>query len=187
MFEGDNTMGSAADYGSALLRDVSLRIDGSFQSLLPSWGYDNNADGIKTLLNSKGWIVEQVDNVSPGYFPGVSGFSYNVYAVVGSNYSDRQIQDQIRRDLSGYFNVTGVSTLSAPWTPVVNGGNLGTVNVYGGSSQPTANYAGPVPPAGTTVSTGSSGVLSNLGLGLGISTPIAIAGGALLLVLLLKK
>ena len=65
------------------------------------------------VLRSKNWIIEQVSYESGWTGPDV----YRIYAVVGNQYTDRQIQDQLRRDLAGYFNVSAVSTLSQPYTP----------------------------------------------------------------------
>lgn len=187
VFYNDNdTLGNAASYGSPYLRDVSVRIDGNFQSNLPAWGYDNNAEGIQTVLNSKGWIAEQVTNVSSGWFPGISGFSYEIFAVVGVNYTDREIQDNLRRDLSGFFNVTGISTTSSAYTPPT-----GTAYVPPGQTPPPVIYGTPTPGATPTPTQGTptsiDNFVSDFASGLGFSTPMILLGGAVLLVLIMKR
>lgn len=188
VFDHDETMGSAAEYGP-LFRDVSVRIEGNYQSTLPGWSIDNNAAGIKQTLNNKGWNVEQVTNVSSGWFPGISGFTYTIFAVVGRNYTDRQIQDQVTRDLTGFFNVSAISVISAPYVPTYDGGGLATVTVNG--TAPVANYGNSLPGASASIANqpgiGGGDFLSNLGLGVGVSTPIVVGGAALLLLLMLKR
>jgi len=183
IFDNDETLSGARDYdpSGALLRDVELRIDGRFQSNLPGWFSDNrNAAGIQAWLEGRGWIIERIANESTAWFPQQSAFNYRVFAIVGTNYSDRQIQDQLRRDLSGFFNVTGISTVSAPWA-----GQVGTVTIDGRDRTP-ANYQGQTPPAQTPAPAGSD-FLASLGSGLGISAPIALIGGGLLLILILRR
>lgn len=187
IFDNDQTLGDARTYdpSGTLLRDVELQIDGQF----PTPGLaDTNANGIRNTLNGKGWMVEQVTDLAANWFPGFSGYSYRVFAVVGTNFTDRQIQDQIRRDLVGFFNVSNVSTLSAPWTPpsgyVHNAGQIATVNV----PIPPANYQ-PILPATRNQPSAASGggFLDQLGFGLGISTPLVLVGVGIVALVILRK
>ena len=195
ILDDDGGLGNAADYDPSgqLLRDVIVQIDGSYQTTLPFGEPEHNADGIAEVLNSKGWLAESVSNVSTAWFPGLSHFSYRVYAVVGRQYSDSQIQNQIIRDLSGYFNVSGVSFLTAPY----NGFTRAAGSQYqpppntglppSNSGLPPANYGSSTPPAANPNAPGSNSAWSTFTSALGISTPIAIVGGGLLLILLLKE
>lgn len=181
----DGTLSGARDYdpSGALLRDVELRIDGRFQSNLSGWFSDNrNAAGIQAWLEGRGWIIERVANESTAWFPQQSAFNYRIFAIVATHYSDRTIQDQLRRDLSGFFNVTGISTVSPPWA-----GQVGTVTIDGRDRTP-ANYQAQTPPAATPPpGAAGSGFLDDFAKGLGISTPIALVGAGLLVVLLLRR
>ncbi len=182
IFENDNTLGDARDYDPSgqLLRDMTIRISGTQQSALSPV----SAAGIKAVLNGKGWLVEQVSHISDSWFPGVSGFTYRIYAVIGTSFSHSAIQTQIRRDLDGYFNVNGISIESdsySPQSPVPSSPSTPT---------PPINSNLPLPPAydpNNPPAAGSSGVLDNLGLGLGISTPIVLGVGALALILIMRR
>src|SRR5690606_367917 len=171
------------DPSGRLLRDVELQIDGFYQS---NYADSANAAGIKALLNSKGWLVEQVTNVSTAWFPGVSGFSYKVWAVVATSYSDRQVQDQIRRDLAGFFNVGAISILSAPYVPL-SGGNGGGNATYQETPKavPTATPSSASPSSNFPFP--QTDFWGNLGKGLGLSTPVVILGAAVLGLLILRK
>jgi len=167
------------DGSGKLLRDMVIRVSGYQQSSL----YPISADGLKDLLNSKGWIVEQVSNTSDSWFPGVSGFIYRVYAVVGTNYTDSEVTNQIRRDLDGYLSVSGVTIESGSYVPpsTVPVGNTHSANPQGGSSGiPPAT----VPNAGPSL---GSSFVNNFAQGLGVSTPVALLGGGLILLLILKR
>lgn len=183
-FFDDDTLSGARDYDptGALLRDVEIIINGNFQSIsMGILGLPNNAAGIKEYLEGKGWVIDHIGHESASWFPGLSGFTYRIFAVVGTNYSDSQIQSSLRQDLSGFFNISGISTVSPPWV-----GNVGTVTVTPGTNEPPANYQ-PAPGAAVVQNPSSSGFLDSLGTGLGISTPIALIGGGLLLLILLRK
>jgi len=193
--------GFGDDYGyPGLLRQVDLRIQGRYVNEVPAWAsalgiipvvianWGKTMQGVKAMLDNAGWIVENIADES-----GWTGdYVYRITATVGTNYTDGEIQQQIQRDLAGFFTVSGVSTLSPPYSPssggyVYQAGNLGTVNVYGGG--PSANYT-QTPPAGNPATGGNGGgsdFLANLGLGAGISTPIALLGGAVVLALILRK
>lgn len=190
------------DYGyPGMLRQVDLRIQGRFAGnvsggvlalivplLGPLVNDGKDAAGIVALLAAKNWLIEDIADES-----GWTGdYVYRITATVGVNYTDSEIQRQMQRDLAGLFTVTAISTLSPPYSPASGGyvyqaGNLGTVNVYGGG--PSANYT-QTPAAGNPATGGNGGgsdFLANLGLGAGISTPIALLGGAVVLALILRK
>lgn len=170
----DQGLGSASDYGPAY-RDVVIQIDGIYQSYLPSWNVDNNAAGIQQTLNSKGWLIEQVANISTAWFPEQSHFTYVVYAVVGNAHSDGEVVSNIQRDLAGFFNISGVSVLSTPYN-----GPSGQQ-----SSFPAVNYLPATP--GVSLAPAGSSFLDSLGTGLGISTPIVLLAGGVLLLIVLRR
>ena len=181
-FDSDETFGDAAAYGGGF-HDVVVEISGYYQSTLPSWGYDSNAAGIQAVLNSKNWIVERVNNVSTSWFPQASGgFTYRVYAVVGNAYSDAAVRDSMRRDLEGFFNVTGITILSPAFPPASPTQPRPTGS---GGSNSGGIYANPLPPSGVTP--GTTGFVDNLALGLGVSAPVAIAIAAGVAILILKR
>ena len=79
-FDGPDTMGNAAMYGSAF-RDATISVSGDFVQDVPNWiayaagasllglgvsiaDAGKSAAGIQALLNSKGWIVENVSDQS---------------------------------------------------------------------------------------------------------------------------
>jgi len=193
-FDGPDTMGNAAMYGSAF-RDATISVSGDFVQDVPNWiayaagasllglgvsiaDAGKSAAGIQALLNSKGWIVENVSDQS-----GWTGdYIFRIDAVVARNYSDAEILAQVQRDLSSLFVVNGASMLSQPYT--VPTGT--TPSIY---NPPPANYQTPV--GGATVP-GTGGISTQSALdaftgGLGITTPIAIMGGLVLLVLIMKR
>jgi len=104
-------LGKASDYGSGF-HDVLVTINGTYQNTLPIFGYDNNAQGIKDLLNDKNWVVETVGDVGTSWIPGINGFVYEVYAVVSDIYNAEQVKASLKQDLSGFFNVTGATVSS---------------------------------------------------------------------------
>ena len=183
--------GNAANYGPGF-HDASVRIEGEFARYWPAWlgvsiaafliNDGKNAAGIKTVLESKGWIIDSVTEES-GWF-GNSIFRVN--AVVGNIYSDATVQANMQGDLAGFFSVSGITMLTS-FTPAVQAPPVvgGTVNLppvnYGGTTPGATN---PAPGAGNG---NSAGFIDNLGLGLGVSTPVVIGAGALLLLLILKK
>lgn len=161
------------------LRDVDFRIEGDFVSSV----HFGDQGGIPDLLGGKGWIIGGIVNES-SVWPG-SPWTFRISAIVGTDYTDRQVQDQAIRDLAELFRVSSFSILTAPYSGYVyQAGNIATVTVNGGGG---ANYSPTpgVPTPGT--SGGGSDFLSNLGLGAGISTPIALLGGAVVLALILRK
>lgn len=132
----------ASQFGSDF-RDVEIRISGTFQSASNYYSIGNDANGIAATLDSKGWIVGQVTYETQTWFTGPD--FYRIFVVVHNQYSDRQVQDQIRRDLAGYFNVAGIEILSQPYSGgLINIGNIDGGTVYGGS----ANYGNQTPGAG---------------------------------------
>jgi len=183
----DKTLGEARQYDPSgrYLRDVSLLINGWWQST--ALCTNCNSSGIQSRLNGKGWIVEQVVDQSTSWIPGLYGGSiYRIDAVVAKNYTDGQIESQIIRDLAGFYNVSGVTFLTPPY--------FGLPSNSASSLQPDAkkptgtSYA---PPPATVDTTGNSGsydsFLKSFGSSLGISAPIALIGGAVLLALLLRS
>lgn len=182
IFENDDTLAGARDLDPSglLLRDLVVLVSGFEYS---QWS-PVSAQAIKDRLNSRGWLVDQVTNVS-GWLPGLRGFTFRLWIVAGTNYSHAQIQQQIRRDLDGWFNVDGVTIESDSYVPPPP--NLPRPPAQ---SPPRDNTAG-LPPANNpnipTAPGAGNDFLSSFGQGLGISTPIALGGAALLLVLLLRR
>lgn len=178
----------ASQFGSGF-RDVEIRIRGTFQSATNYYSIGNDANGIAATLNNKGWIVGQVTYETQTWFTGPD--YYRIFVVVNNVYSDREVQDQIRRDLAGYFNVEGIELLSQPYTgALINIGTFDGGTVYGSGNGSGANYGQQTPGAGNPASQGGllpSSAIDAFAGSLGISTPIAIAGGLVLLVLIMRK
>lgn len=202
LFETDNTLGnvSAASYGPGL-DDFSVRISGRFVREVPQaiqyvlaaaalWasGRGQSAAGIAALLNSKNWLITRADDES-----GWTGdYIYKLQGVIGSHYSNEQIRTQIQNDLAGLFTVSGVTVLSRSnpnpsAAPVYNAGNLGTVTVYGSDPGGYQSTGGAVAPGGSSAGSSNTDFLGSLGMGLGVSTPVVLLGGAVLLVLLMRR
>lgn len=182
------------------LRIVDIRIEGDYVGDIPSWipnillvvyqNWGKTMQGIFAALDSNGWIISDIADET-GW---TGNYVYRITAQVDEFYSDRQIQDQITRDLAGFFTVTAISILSAAWTGWVAPGQ---------TQQPPANYSqlppsnnpggGNLPSIGTfdggTVygSDPNGGFLSSLGLGAGISTPIALIAGLIAVVLITRR
>lgn len=208
IFENDSTLGdiSAASFGAGL-DDFSIRVSGQFvrsvpsavQYLLPlislaAWASGNWRTGatLRDLLNAKGWLITRVTDES-----GWTGeYIYKLDGVIGSHYSANQIRTQIQNDLAGLFTVSGVTILSRSnpnpaAAPVYNAGNLGTVTVYGnepGAYQNTGPAASPNNPAGNNALGNNAGdFLGNLGMGLGVSTPVLLLGGLVVVAVMMRR
>lgn len=196
-FEQSTTMGNAAAYGPGY-HDVTVRVSGQFVRDVPSWivyasgasllgvgailaDAGKNAAGIKALLESKLWIVESVVDQS-GWF---GEYIFNISVVVANGYNDAAVQQSIQQALSELFIVNGVSIVSSGYSSA-------GPTIQNPPNTPPANY---VPPTGGAAVPGGSGlpsIIPNSSLdafasSLGVSTPIAIAGGLVLLVLILKR
>jgi len=177
IFENDGTFGEAANYGP-MFRDVVILVSGYQQSALDavsSWG-------IQDRLNAIGWIIDRVNNVSANWFPGLTGMTFRVYAVVHVNYSQSQIVSSIQRDLDGYLNVSGVSIESDNLPAVVN-------NLPQQSQNPQAQTILPaIDPNSLPSSAPNLGdVVGNFATGLGISAPILLVGGLAVVLILARK
>jgi len=175
----DETLGEARQYDPSgqYLRDVVVLINGWWQSTALCTRC--NADGIKSELNAKGWVVDQVTNETTSWVPGLyGGAMYRIYAIVARNYSDAQIEQQIIKDLAGFFNVAGVTFITQPY---------GGLSTSSGGSSAASNYQSKLPDAKSSSAGSADEFLKNFGKSLGISAPFAILGGAVLLALLLRR
>lgn len=148
------------------LRDVVVRVRGDVVGVggvifLPLGAYRivNARDAIRDALWQRNWAVKSVSQ-SPG--------SFDVAVSVKQEYSDSQIINNMRRDLADVVTVTGVSVVSKSAVTYVTPSGFGSVNIGSAGADDT-------------------GFLSNLGLGLGVSTPVVLLGGAVLLVLLMRR
>lgn len=191
----DDTLGDARTYDPSgqYFRDVSFIVQGYYQS--PALCFDCNAEGIKSRLNSRGWLIEQVTNETDAWFPQPTGaFKYRLYAVIATNFSDAQIRDQVIRDLSGFFIVTNVSFVTPPYSGPSNASTAVTKTGSSVASSPKksggsgdVNYLPSTPPIDTQTKSSWDDFAKSLGTGLGITAPVAILGGAVLLAVLLRR
>lgn len=180
----NDTLGDARQYDPSgqFLRDVTLLINGWWQS--PTLCTNCDSNGIKSTLNFKGWQVEQVVNQTTSWLPGLYGGAiYRVDAVVGRQFSDAQIEQQIVRDLAGFFNINGVTFLTPPYGGLTQTQNTASGVQSGAVGNSYKQSVGPVNSSNPSLDS----FASSLGTSLGISAPIAIIGGAVLLALLLRR
>lgn len=163
-------------------RQVHVRLSGNPQS----WGvFGTIFDAVKETLANAGWAVDNVSFSGSGIGCTNYGCTIDVFVTVSNIYSQSDIETNIVRDLAGTFGVTGISVISGGTPPVsdggyiYDGGDLGTVTVHTGDNTGASGL--PSVPAGGT------NLLNNFATGLGISTPLVLAGGVLLALVLLKR
>jgi hypothetical protein len=181
----DQTFGDAWQYDPTgqYLRDVALLINGWWQST--ALCTNCHSDGIKSTLNFKGWIIEQVVDQTTSWIPGLyGGATYRIDAIVARNYTDAQIEQQIIKDLAGFFNIIGVTFLTPPYAGLPSSASAPASDKKSAGT----NYASPpvaIDPPGR--SSTSNDFVKSFASSLGMSAPIAILGGAVLLALLLRR
>jgi len=110
----------ASDYGDQF-KDVRITITGTYPSIFADsdWGFTKE-EGIANQLNTRGWLVEQVSDVSVSWIPNINNYIFEIYAVVGRSYTDNDIKVSIQRDLAGFFNVNGITVHSGIGLPNVS-------------------------------------------------------------------
>lgn len=149
-------------------RTVFLEITGTVARHL--YLFINEESWIRDALAARGWDVRAVNKTGSWAVPGVGHRTYLVEAVVGQQYSDSQVVHNARMHLTAQgmvvanvrlFRAAAVAYLDATFAET-SGGD--------GSQAP-----------------GLSAAVSNFALGLGLSSPIVIAGGVLVLYLILRK
>ena len=155
--------------GTVPVKEVVLQLKGNtpFYSIY----YTNEPSKIKGTLNGKGWNVSQVIEMDSGY-GGYGTRTWNIYATVADVFSDSEVVGRCRADLESTMNVAKIS--------IIQEGPTNYIQAAVGANQNDISGG-----------TGGSGFFDNFGLGLGgglgLSTPIVIAGGVLLLVVLMKR
>src|SRR5580765_73967 len=86
----DGTLGDAVNYGPNF-RDVVILVSGYQAS-----SFDPvSASGVQDRLNNLGWIIDRANYVGNNWIPGITGFSYRVYAVVNIAHSQSEIRTAI--------------------------------------------------------------------------------------------
>ena len=158
------------------------------------------ADWIREWLTGRGFDVIAVRMSAAGWL----GYSNNIEIELNVNneYTSEEARVNAIREInsitanSGFnyvFSNTTLNVVSDAYVPPGGGGLYQLPPIDGGTvyanppssynQQPGVNGNPPAPPA----STGGSDFLASLGLGAGISTPIALIGGAVVLLLVLRK
>lgn len=158
-----NVSGSAAGQIHNSLREVKVELTGHFAAI--SMWFRDERGSIESILRGKRWPVTRVAEISSGTL-GVGNRVWHITVNVRASFSDQQVQNGIRSDLEGEMTVANVRLIQT---------SLATY-VPGSADVPDPNGL-----------SGLSVFLSSLGLGAGLSTPVVIAVGGLLLILLLKR
>lgn len=152
------------------VREVTIKVSGTFFTgiglALPAYGIYQNlgaAGNIRQILENKGWSINSVDE---GTGTGVHR-TFTISANVREEYDDATVNQNIRSHLGTIMTVTNAAIVRKSNPSYVS--NVSN-NMF------TPGEAVPL-----------SGMLNSLGMGLGLSTPVVIAGAALLLILVLKR
>jgi len=189
----DGTLGDTL----AGFRQVHVRVTGNPQS----WGFFGTIfDAVKGTLEDANWLVDSVTASGSGVGCTNWGCTLDIFVEVNNIYSQADIEQNIVRDLSGTFGVTGISVISGGNPPVSNGGgynggynnggyggyvynagDLGTVTVHTGDNTGASGL--PSAPAGAS----NGDYLKKFAEGLGMTTPMVVAGGVLVALVLLKR
>lgn len=153
------------------VRQIVFQLVGRFRMSGLGWFTDEQGE-IRDTLNGKGWNVSSVSSVGGS---GIGNRTFNIYATVNDTFSDGQAATIMSRDLESKINIASVK--------IVNSSVASYVNVDASAGLSAVN--------GISGGTASGDFLSNLGLGLGgglgLSSPVVLLGGAVLLLLVLKK
>ena len=129
------------------------------------WAY-NEPEWIGDVLRARGWDIRRVVEVSSGAI--VTDRIWHVYARVFAQYSDAQIVSNARNHLvERGMSISSVKIAQASAASYIS------TNVSGGD--------------GSIASKSIDSFVANTSLGLGLSTPFVLAGGVVILVLLLKR
>jgi hypothetical protein len=176
-------------------RTVHLQLYGVPQQV----GWFSTVDQlVAEALANAGWAVDSVVVSGSGVESTRFGTYLDVFVEVNNIYSQADIEQGIVRDLSGTFEVTHLSVISGGNTGsngggytnsgggIYDAGQLATVTVHT-SDNTGASGLPSVPQTTGGVGVGGTQFLNNLATGLGISTPVVLLGGAVLLAVMLKK
>lgn len=149
---------------SGAAREVVIEIKGTVSRAF-FWAY-NEPEWIGDVLRARGWDIRRVAEVNSGAI--VTDRTWHVYARVFSQYSDAQIVSNARNHLvERGMSVTSVRIAQASAAAYIS------TNVSGGD--------------GSIAAKTFDSIVANTSLGVGISTPFLLAGGAVILILLLKR
>lgn len=118
---------------------------------------------MKAILRARGWEIDRIQGLSNTWYPG-SPLTFLIFANVGNEYSDSDIVNNARNDLTQIMTVSSVHIVQAS----------------------PAQYQS-LENAAAVQADAKSNFFDNFGTSLGISTPIALVGGGLLLILLLRR
>lgn len=144
-------------------RELTLRVSGYPGSLPGAAFLVDELGAVRSAFTNAGWDVLSIRKISTN-IGGFGLYSFELLVSVGSNYTDAEIVSRARQALA--------QALSGPTVEIVRS---------------SVRYVD-LPPGVADSSTAlGGGFLESLGLGLGVSTPMALGGAALLLVLLLRR
>lgn len=181
IFDNDGTLGDASGF-----HDVHVRVNGSRpagQWIFPNWnplGLD-----IANQLANKLWAVLNVTSTG-GTFD--SNYTFDIHVRVHDIYDDETVKSNMVRDLNPVFHVSGISIIaSGPRGTSSSSSATSTGTNSGTSTSSTAGTPNAGLPAATNPGTSGTNLLGNFATGLGISTPVALLGGAVLLILIARK
>jgi len=147
--------------GNAGTRPVVISLSGSFY-FTSNWG-TNGRDNMAAVLAARGWDIDRIQGLSNTWYPG-SPLSFLIFANVENQYSDAAIVNNVRNDLLQIMSVSDVRIVRASPAEYTSLQNAAAAQANAGSD-----------------------FLGNLGTSLGISTPIALVAGGLLLIFLLRR
>lgn len=180
VFENDQTFGDVTRGVTGTvqtqIRHMSLQVTMEFIGSMigaGSW-LVNEAALVKTTLEANGWIVRGCRRTSTN-LAGVGAYTFQVDVELHGNFSDATIVSTAKSVLSSIANNVRVSIIRSQVSYVNS--NIGGGVTGGGAFDEISRLLGNT--------AGSAAV--GAGLGLGISTPILILGGGLILILLLKR
>lgn len=186
IFDGDHLLGDTGTRRVVVLRGTTT------VSQLFSPNFFDIEDWAKTALQSHGFDVVNVRMSAAGYI----GYSNNleIELNVDTAYSAEQARQNAIVAIEAYTANWGLNkvfsntTLSVASDAMASGSGIGGSIGSGGSRTNGDGSTNPPSVYDRTTDAPSSGdFLSNLGLGLGVSTPVVLLGGGVLLLLLLKK
>lgn len=164
-------VGNSAGGDHVLGREVVIEIKGQILSPLfwPSMFFVNEPEWIKNVLEARGWKINRSVEISSG-LAGVGQRTWRVTASVGNQYSDSQIVNNARNHLmERKMSVASVNIVRASPASYVQG-----VNASSGGD-------------GSNVGLNVNSMIAGAAVGLGVSSTVLLAGGAVVLVLLLRR
>lgn len=173
--------GGATGVGVGGTREVTIYVTGNVGFANAAASASLVASRIRAVLSANGWSIRNVTPALAGF--GMTSQSYVIIANVFRNFSDSQILSNVRRDLASVMTVTRASiVLSA-----ASGSAGGSIGVPAGGVDYQNVPASAGNTGGSGVGNAISGALNNFALGSGITTPLVIGGGLLVLLLILRK